>query len=198
MKQRLNLARALLHRPEILFLDEPTLALDPQTTHSIHELIQVLASEDVTIILTTHIMSEAEALSDRIAIIDHGKICALDTPENLKKSITIDNRKTVDITVPNPDVALISELEKLEYVNVETKEKVCHIRLDSSGDGAFYHLIDTIRRNNKDIASVNTIEPTLEDVFLQLTGREMRDNTTGKVPSGRIDHRARRAPKRVR
>jgi ABC-2 type transport system ATP-binding protein len=143
-------------------------------------------------------MTEADTLSDRIAIIDHGKICALDTPENLKKTIAGNNGKMVDVTVPNPDDVLITELGKLDYVQAETSGNECHIRLNSGGDGAFYHLIDTIRRCKKDIARINTVEPTLEDVFLRLTGREMRDGASGNVLSGWLDHRARHAPKRVR
>lgn len=96
MKQRVNIARALLTEPDILFLDEPTLGLDPQTTHLIRTFIQELNKQGITIILTTHDMIEAEALSDRVAIIDHGKIAACDTVSNLKKKIKDKQNPTLE------------------------------------------------------------------------------------------------------
>lgn len=117
MKQRINIVRALLTEPDILFLDEPTLGLDPQTTHLIREFIKELNQQGITILLTTHDMLEAEELCERVAIIDHGKIAACDTVENLKKGV---------------------------------KEKT---------------------------------SPTMEDVFLEITGKEIRDIATGQVKS---------------
>lgn len=121
MKQRVNIARALLTEPEVMFLDEPTLGLDPQTSRSIRDFVKDLHEHGVTVILTTHIMPEADELSDTVAVIDHGKIIAVDTPNNLKASI------------------------------------------------------------NKENAS-------LEDVFLQLTGRDMREETHENIPSARGGH----------
>jgi len=96
MKQRVNIARALITDPQILFLDEPTLGLDPQTSYLIRGFIKELNQEGTTIILTTHDMIEAEALSDRVAIIDHGKIVALDTPYNLKKLVSCQDKVTLE------------------------------------------------------------------------------------------------------
>jgi ABC-2 type transport system ATP-binding protein len=118
MKQRVNIARALLTEPEVMFLDEPTLGLDPQTSRSIRDFIKDLHARGVTVILTTHIMPEADELSDIIAIIDHGKIIAIDTSANLKARIKKENA-------------------------------------------------------------------TLEDVFLRLTGRDMREETHQNIPSAR-------------
>jgi ABC-2 type transport system ATP-binding protein len=182
MKQRLNLARALLHRPDILFLDEPTLGLDPQTTRSLHAIIKELAAGGITIILTTHIMSEAESLSDRVAIIDRGKICALDTPETLKRRLA-ETGKVIDC------VSLLTD---------ENSNGRCHLRIDKPEDDTLYHLIESVHRHGVEISSINTVEPTLEDVFLALTGHEIRDSAAGKAPSGRFDHRARYAAKRTR
>ncbi len=199
MKQRLNLARALLHGPEILFLDEPTLGLDPQTTHALHTLIQELAKDGVTVILTTHIMTEAESLSDRVAIIDRGKICALDTPDALKRSVSGEG-KVIDVVVAHPDESLVNELKQFDNAAVSPDEIDFRVRVNANSNGTLYHLMETVHRHNGEIRSVNTAEPTLEDVFLQLTGHEIRDGVTGtgKIPSGKIDHRARHAAKRVR
>jgi ABC-2 type transport system ATP-binding protein len=200
MKQRLNLARALLHRPDILFLDEPTLGLDPQTTRSLHSLIKELAADGTTIILTTHIMSEAESLANRVAIIDRGKICALDTPDALKRSIA-KSGKFIDITLLYPNAALLTELGKFESLTPlpdENSDGRYHLRINTPEDSTLYNLIESIHRHGVEIGSINTVEPTLEDVFLALTGREIRDGATGKATSGRFDHRARNAPKRTR
>ncbi len=198
MKQRINIARALLHQPEILFLDEPTLGLDPQTTRSLHELIQELAKQGITIIMTTHIMAEAEALSDRIAIIDHGRIITLDSPEALKKSLVKSDSKILYIGVTSPNENLIKELSGLDGVSsISPSEDAC-LRIHTTGDGTFYNVIETIRRSGTEIKHINTLEPTLEDVFLELTGHEIRNVATEQVPTGKVDHRARRASKRIR
>ncbi len=198
MKQRMNIARALLHQPDILFLDEPTLGLDPQTTRSLHTLIQGLGTQGITIVLTTHIMSEAEALSQRIAIIDHGRIVALDTPQGLKKSLSQDGAQIVDIDITHPSEGLLSALNNLEHVTSLICKEECHIKLHISGNGALYHIVDTIRRHDSQIRAINTALPSLEDVFLHLTGHEMRNEATEKVPSGKVSHRARHAQRKIR
>jgi len=133
MKQRINVVRALLTEPDVLFLDEPTLGLDPQTTHMIRKFIRELNNHGVTVLLTTHDMIEAEVLSDRVAIIDHGKIAALDTVDNLKKIVS------------------------------------------------------------------NKPQPTMEDVFLTITGEEIRDISNGRVSSSLgFGHGRRKINNRVR
>jgi ABC-2 type transport system ATP-binding protein len=200
MKQRLNLARALLHKPDILFLDEPTLGLDPQTTRALHTIVKELAAGGITIILTTHIMSEAELLANRVAIIDRGKICALDTPDALKR-LTLDGGKIIEMTLCHSDEALLTELKELGCVSLIGNNESggrCQLRLDAPQTGTLYRLIESAHRHGVEIGSINTVEPTLEDVFLSVTGHEIRDGATGRTASGRFDHRARNAAKRVR
>ena len=112
MKQRINVARALLHHPDVIFLDEPTLGLDPQTTRAIHEFILELGQEGMTVVLTTHDMVEAESLCQRIAIIDQAKIVALDTTANLKRLVSEDNTTVIDVEITNLNEAMLSQLKK--------------------------------------------------------------------------------------
>src|SRR5512136_3072164 len=117
MKQRINVIRALVNQPEILFLDEPTLGLDPQSTAEIRELTKRINQEQgTTIILTTHIMFEAEALCRRIGIIDHGNIVALDTPVNLKKLVSGTDASTFEIEIANLDPRMIQTVQSLPVV----------------------------------------------------------------------------------
>lgn len=183
MKQRINIARALLHQPDVLFLDEPTLGLDPQTTRSIHEFIKELSRQGMTIILTTHIMSEAESLSRRVGIIDHGKIASLGTPAKLKMIVSGKDATILDIDVANLSGKLIAELKKLECVASLSQKETYQLRIHTRGGDAIGKIIDAIRHYEGRIRAINTVEPTLEDVFLHLTGREIRDEATEKVPS---------------
>ena len=198
MKQRINVARALLHQPDILFLDEPTLGLDPQTTRSIHELIQELSQQGMTIMLTTHIMSEAELLSKRVAIIDHGKIASLDTPARLKRIISSRDTTILDIDIASLSEELIAQLKNLDCVTSLTQKETYQIRIHTSGEAAIDRIVNTIHHHNGQIRAINTVEPTLEDVFLHLTGHGIRDEATEKMPSARGGHHRRRATKRVR
>ena len=183
MKQRINVIRALLNEPKVLFLDEPTLGLDPQSTAEIREFIRKINKmSGTTIILTTHMMVEADLLCDRIGIIDKGKIVALDTPENLKKIITGDSNTVLEIDITNMSNKIKEDLEKLEVVNKVTMESNTRLTVRANGDHAFDKIIDAIRGQNGKITSVKNLEPTLEDVFLHLTGRMVRDETTDKVP----------------
>ncbi len=198
MKQRINIARALLHQPDILFLDEPTLGLDPQTTRSIHEFIQELSQQGMTIILTTHIMSEADLLAKRVGIIDHGRIVSLDTPTQLKKIISSKDTSILDLEIPNLSEKLITQLKNLDCVVSLVQKETYQVRIHTSGDATVDKIIDTIRAGNGQIRTIKTVEPTLEDVFLHLTGREMRDEATEKVPPTRRGPHAHRQAKRVR
>ncbi len=187
MKQRINVIRALLNDPEILFLDEPTLGLDPQSTADIREFIQKINTEQRTsIILTTHMMVEADMLCDRVGIIDRGKIVALDTPANLKKMISGSDTTVVELEIPNLTNDLVTSLEALDCVSALTRLDNTRIKVQASGDEAFDSIIDCVRSQNGKINAVKNIEPTLEDVFLHITGREVRDvaNGTIKMPSG--------------
>lgn len=183
MKQRINVIRALLNEPKVLFLDEPTLGLDPQSTAEIREFIRKInRMSKTTIILTTHMMVEADLLCDRIGIIDKGKIVALDTPENLKKIISGKSNTVLEIDISNMKSNIKEDLEGLEMVNKVTLESNTRITVRANGEDAFDKIIDTIRDQNGKITRVKNLEPTLEDVFLHLTGRTVRDEVSDKVP----------------
>lgn len=182
MKQRINVIRALLPEPKIIFMDEPTLGLDPQTTFSIREIIREINKKGVTVILTTHAMVEAEALSDRVAIIDRGKIAALDTPENLKNMIADNDTTIFSVKITNLTSKLIDAIQNLENVTALSQQADHTLKISATGENALNNIIDSIRSEGGDIFSiVNSNESTLEDVFLTLTGKEMRDQASEKA-----------------
>jgi len=181
MKQRINVIRALLPEPNIIFMDEPTLGLDPQTTFSIREIIRDINKSGVTVILTTHAMAEAEALSDRVAIIDHGKIAALDTPENLKKMISESDTTIFSVKIMNLTSELIEKIQSIEIVTAIAQQDDHTLKISAKGNDALNLIIDTIRLDGGDIFSIiNSNESTLEDVFLSVTGKEIRDEVSEK------------------
>lgn len=166
MKRRLEIARGLLHQPKILFLDEPTLGLDPQTRNYIWNYINRLRSEEgITIFMTTHYMDEAENC-DRIAIIDNGKIVASDSPEQLKKLVSSDiiTLKTTD------DEKAEREIGERYRIQVHRDEKGIHLEIEN-GEEFIPKFISSFSTR---INSVNLRRPTLDDVFLKLTGHEIR------------------------
>lgn len=171
MKRRLEIARGLMHHPKILFLDEPTLGLDPQTRRGIWEYIQKLNKDEaLTIILTTHYMEEADFLCDRIAIIDNGKIIALDTPENMKNFLGGDVIQIETKDLENLDNILhfdwIKEKKKFDgYLNVTVAD----------GGSAIPAILKASSDSGIKIDSVHMIRPSLEDVFIHLTGRSIRE-----------------------
>ena len=182
MKQRINVIRALVNQPEILFLDEPTLGLDPQSTSEIRELVRRINIENgTTMILTTHMMGEADLLCDKIGIMDHGKIAALDTSANLKRSISGNDATIFEFEIPNLNAQLLSSIKSLESVTSVTQDDPTHIKVSSVGNDSFDILIDVIRKNGAQIRTVKNLEPTLEDVFLHITGHEVRDGVS-KAP----------------
>jgi ABC-2 type transport system ATP-binding protein len=193
MKQRINVIRALVNQPKILFLDEPTLGLDPQSTSEIRELIRRINVENgTTMILTTHIMVEADMLCKRIGIIDHGKIVALDTSANLKKLVSGTDTAVFEIEISNLEPHIVSSLQSLGSVKSIVQEDPTHIIVRANGNDSFDVIVDTLRKNGAKILMVKNLEPTLEDVFLHLTGREVREkvseNTSqmhGHGPHGR-------------
>jgi len=169
MKRRLEIARGLIHYPRVLFLDEPTLGLDPQTRNRIWEYIRdLLKREKITIFLTTHYMDEAENCN-RIAIIDRGKIIAMDTPENLKKEVRGDI-----ITVETTDnKSLTNEIENRYGKKVFFYDNKIQFEIDDSER----FIPQFIRESKEDILSISARKPTLDDVFLSLTGRKIRDES---------------------
>jgi ABC-2 type transport system ATP-binding protein len=167
MKRRLELARGLLHRPRVLFLDEPTLGLDPQTRNRIWEyIIEMCRQEGTTIFLTTHYMDEAEK-AGRIAIIDEGRIVALDTPKKLKKIVGQDI-----ISVKTEDDAKATEEIRMQY-QIEARSDGGGLTFNVKNGEEF--LPEFIKGLGTKILSVNLRRPSLDDVFLKLTGREIRD-----------------------
>jgi ABC-2 type transport system ATP-binding protein len=199
MKQRVNVIRALLNQPSILFLDEPTLGLDPQSSSEIREFIQRINIENrTTIILTTHMMVEADMLCNRIGIIDYGKIIALDTSDNLKRMISGLDSSVVELDIPNLTNDLVSLLKSLRTVKNLVRKDDSHIKIQAGGDEAFDDIIDTVRKNGGKICSVKSLEPTLEDVFLHITGREVRDQVNDKPTTGPRHGPRRRRSRRIR
>jgi ABC-2 type transport system ATP-binding protein len=184
MKQRINVIRALVNQPEILFLDEPTLGLDPQSTAEIRELTRrINAEHGTTIILTTHIMFEADALCSRIGIIDHGKIVALDTSANLKKLTSGTDTSTFEIEIANLQPDMITSVQSLGSVKSVVQEDSTHLLVRTTGTDAFDNLVDSLRKNGAKVRMVKNLEPSLEDVFLHLTGREAREKVSENVTS---------------
>ncbi len=170
MKQRLQIVRGLLHHPRVLFLDEPTLGLDPQTRAHVWKYIERVAKEEkITVILTTHYMEEAESLCNRIAIIDHGKIAVLDTPTNLKKKVGSDMVKFVS---NNADA---KKIKSLKFVRkIEQKGDSYLIKLDEVSKN-----LASLLKSAGNVSSVEVRPVNLSDVFIHYTGHEMRDEEEG-------------------
>ena len=183
MRQRMNVIRALLNMPKVLFLDEPTLGLDPQSTVEVREFIKKINKENkTTIILTTHMMNEADRLCDCIGIIDNGKISTLDTSTNLKKLVSGDDATVLNLEIPNLTKKMVTSMQSLECVKSVSQENASHIKIHATGDKAFDTIIDAIRAKNGKINSIENLQPTLEDVFLHITGRKVRDKADNKIP----------------
>ncbi|MDH5365292.1 MAG: ATP-binding cassette domain-containing protein [Dehalococcoidia bacterium] len=168
MKRRLSIAMALVSDPQVLFLDEPTLGLDPQSRRGIWEHIAELKGKK-TILLTTHYLEEADALADRIAIIDEGKIVALGTPQELKDSIS--DMQVMVVKAKNLPPDAIEGLKEI-YPEVKATEDGIEIR---DKELSFYEIIDYLRPRGVVIQSMSLKQPTLDDVFLHLTGKELRE-----------------------
>ena len=190
MQRRLQIAAALLHRPEVLFLDEPTLGLDPQSRNRIWDYILKLRREGVTIFLTTHYMDEAERLCHRTAIIDHGRIIALGTPEELEKSLGSEMVYVRLASNSLQDAARMAESLK----NVED----CRVQMVKPGEisvstikasEAIPRIFEKAEGLAVKIREVTYHKPTLEDVFLHLTGRKLREEEVGGMEAIRIRHR---------
>lgn len=171
MRRRLEIARGLIHSPKVLFLDEPTIGLDPQTREHIWTyILEMKRAQDVTIILTTHYMEEADKLSDRIGIIDYGKIVALDTPVKLKENLQGDV-----ITIKTKDARELSEMlaKDMNLQNARVVDENLELTAPK-GKALLPKIVDMASHNNITIDAVSVREPSLEDVFLYYTGREIR------------------------
>ncbi|XHH09451.1 MAG: ATP-binding cassette domain-containing protein [Candidatus Bathyarchaeia archaeon] len=175
MRRRLEIGRGLIHQPKVLFLDEPTVGLDPQTRDHIWRYIKDLKeANDITVVLTTHYMDEADRLSDRIAIMDHGKIVVLDTPQNLKETLEGDV-----ITIKSNNNKTLGELltKWLGFTNKHFEKDTLEIKVPS-GKNAMPRIVELANQNGIYIESIILREPNLEDVFLHYTGNSIREDPT--------------------
>ena len=174
MRRRLEIARGLVHSPKILFLDEPTTGLDPVSRTNVWEMIRALRQKaKLTILLTTHYMDEADKLCDRIAIVDHGKLAALDTPTRLKDSVP--GTDTVEVEFEHAPSDWIEQLRKLpNAAEVKQRDGLVHIA-SHDGPSTVAALMDLARAQKVNVKRVAVESTTLDDVFLHYTGRELRD-----------------------
>ncbi|MFH0978744.1 MAG: ATP-binding cassette domain-containing protein [Candidatus Woesearchaeota archaeon] len=173
MKQRLSLAASIMSSPKILFMDEPTTGLDPQSRIAIRELTKRLNSEGMTIVYTTHDMDEAEKVCDRITVMDKGKIIADGTSRELKRMIT--KGHIVEVEIDNPGKEIVRELQKLPFVTRVTQSASIINLTVKNKEGVFYKLSDYFCSKKQRVVEIKFKEPTLEDVFIQLTSKELRD-----------------------
>jgi ABC-2 type transport system ATP-binding protein len=178
MRRRLELGRGLLHYPKVLFLDEPTVGLDPQTRDHIWKYIKELKeAHDITVVLTTHYMDEADRLSDRIAIMDHGQVVVLDTPSGLKATLEGDV-----ITVQANKLEELAELVSkwLGFSKTRIVDGVLEITVPN-GKTAMPRIMELAAHNNIYVESLLSREPDLEDVFLHYTGRSIREDSAKEL-----------------
>ncbi|HLW82370.1 MAG TPA: ATP-binding cassette domain-containing protein [Candidatus Acidoferrales bacterium] len=177
MRRRLEIARGLVHSPKIMFLDEPTTGLDPVSRTNVWEMIRRLRDEShLTILLTTHYMDEADKLCERIAIVDHGKLAALDTPTNLKDSIP--GADIVEAEFTGAPADWIEQIKSLAHVaSASQRDGVTHIN-SNDGPVTVAALMDLARDRHVTVKRVSVQGTTLDDVFLHYTGSELRDTAS--------------------
>ncbi len=174
MAQRLMVARAIFHRPAVLFMDEPTAGLDPQSRLALWDMLQGLNASGQTVVLTTHYMEEADQLCDRVAIMDHGRILALDTPTNLKKSTGADT--IVTVKVMNDGERLAKELTRALQGVIGTRVADNVVSLHVRGvDRLVPRVVNVAEDAKVEILDLAVAEPSLETVFINLTGKELRE-----------------------
>ncbi len=173
-KQRLAVATALVGNPRILFLDEPTTGLDPQSRRQLWEIIRAFQKKGGTVLLTTHYMDEADRLCDRIAIVDHGKLVALDSPAALKASVPGTN--VIEAQFLNAPADWQEELQKLDDVtSVQSEAANMYRILSSDGSKTTTELVELAVRSQVQVKSLSVQNTTLDDVFVHFTGRQLRD-----------------------
>ena len=173
MKQRLSVAAGIMSNPKVLFMDEPTTGLDPQSRIAIRELTRSLNKSGMTILYTTHDMEEAEKLCSRIAIMDKGSIIALGTSAEIKGAIKDGHLVEVELESYSKDIA--ADIKKLPYVlSVHLNERIINIRV-SNNKGIFFRLSDFFNKRNIKVLEIKIKEHSLEDVFIRLTKKDLRD-----------------------
>jgi len=180
MRRRLEIARVLVHRPRLLFLDEPTIGLDPQSRRVVWEFLgKLITGDSMTIFLTTHYMEEAEVLCSRVAIIDSGKIIALGSPDELKAQIPGKDIISLTLGKPNDDIA--AAVGRLPFVHkFSVEDNLLRVYVDN-GAMNLPALIDEVRAAGGIIASATIHEQSLEDVFIHYTGKSIREEESRKV-----------------
>ena len=178
MRKRLDIAGGLLHRPKVLFLDEPTVGLDIQTRRKIWQYIKKIHDEfEITIFLTTHYMEEADKLCDRIGIIDGGKIQVIDSPENMKKAM---GNEVISIILEGENhTSFLSELKKIEFVTKINEDGSKLTLFASNGTEVIPKIFQISSELDIKIISISLTQPTLDDVFISYTGHEIRDDDSG-------------------
>ncbi|WP_096186629.1 ABC transporter ATP-binding protein [Evansella halocellulosilytica] len=174
MQRRINMAAAMLHNPEVLIMDEPTVGIDPQSrTHILETVRELNREKGLTVLYTSHYMEEVERLCDRVYIMDHGRIIASGTKEELKSILS--GEETVWIELDRPQPTLLSELESIEGIKKATETEKGIKLIVPKGSRLLGKVFQTAERHEVQIVNVNVQTPTLEDVFLHLTGRKLRD-----------------------
>jgi len=176
LQQRIQIARAIAHRPAVLFLDEPSAGLDPQSRIAMWDAVRALRQEGITVVLTTHYMEEADELCERVAIIDHGKLLALDTPQMLKRTLGAD--RILDLKLLQTELrSLQQQLEQLTGVNcVEATPEGLRLFMQGSGEASGEHLPQIVQMAQPyGVRDIAISEPSLETVFIRLTGRDLRE-----------------------
>jgi len=173
LAQRLQIARAISHRPKVLFLDEPSAGLDPQSRIAMWEAVRALREQGITVVLTTHYMEEADELCDRVAIVDHGKILVEDTPAALKRSVGTQKVYELDLSDHQHAPQLTSQIKQLHGVQQVEPTPVGLRIFATSAEGL---LPDIVRASNPyGLRDLTITETTLETVFIRLTGRDLRE-----------------------
>jgi ABC-2 type transport system ATP-binding protein len=180
MRRRLEIIRVLVHKPKILFLDEPTIGLDPQSRHVVWNFLKKLREGDlITIFLTTHYMEEAEALCDRVSIIDAGKIIATGSPEELKSQIPGNDIISLVLDIISPKT--IENIKSLPFVHkVEAEGNIVRVYVDNGAQN-LPMLIDEMKSAGVKVISATVHEQSLEDVFIHFTGKSIREEEAKKV-----------------
>lgn len=190
MMRRLEIARGFMHKPHVLFLDEPTLGLDPQTRSHIWDYIKVLTEEEgMTVVLTTHYMEEADHLCNRIAIIDHGEIVALDAPEALKRELGGD---VISLEAPDDTEKLCAIYENNGLGKIISRKNDEIFIAVRDGERQIPYVLNLATNAGIQVLSVSLHRPTLDDVFLHHTGRAIRDKETSEMENMSYRIRSRR------
>ncbi len=178
MRRKLEIVRAFINHPLILFLDEPTIGLDPESRREVWQQIRILNKAGTTVILTTHYMDEAERLCERIALMDSGRILLLDTPDNLKKAMP--EGDLIEVRTDRTDDRLIQEISRIRNVLSVTRKEGTMIISARDGSGTLPEIITALERTGHPIRSISIRSPSLEDVFIHFTGKHLGEAEEGR------------------